>query len=96
MDDGKVVDTFLATDSWDEDTWFDGSNNVSKATGSNLDHEKLHVSSKGRYYVVSTSQWANKPDAARWLTPSEAAAWLFRNGHDLPDDLKDLGGSIIE
>ena len=42
MEDGSVVDTSRAKSSWEEATRWDGNNNISKATGSQWEHETLH------------------------------------------------------
>jgi hypothetical protein len=55
--ENTIVDTDRAKKSWDEDTRWDGHNHISKATGSQWEHEKLYRSRKGRYYVEHTSQW---------------------------------------
>lgn len=96
MEDGSLVDTSKAKARWDEQTEWNGNNNISKATGSQWEHEKLYLSAKGRYYVVHTSQWQGHLPYARWLTPLEAAQWLLHNDEELPEDLADLEGEAIE
>jgi hypothetical protein len=96
MDDGTVVDTKNATESWDEDTRWDGSNHVSVATGSQWEHETLYRSAKGRYWVQRTSQRDGTLPSASWRTPEEAARWLLANDHDLPEDLAHLKREVSE
>jgi hypothetical protein len=88
MDDGTVVDTDNATQSWEEATRWDGSNHISVATGSQWNHEELHCSRKGRYYLEHTSQWQGSKPRAEWISKRTAAAWLLANEHAVPDDLK--------
>lgn len=93
---GRIVDTDKAIASWTEATRWNGSNHISKATGSQWTHEKLYKSSKGHYYVVRDSQWQGSAPFAYWLSDQEAASWLLLNDHDLPDDLVDLENDMIE
>lgn len=87
MDDGTVVDTDNAVEQWEEDTFWDGSNHISKATGSQWAHETLYKSRKGRYYVEHTSQWQGSNPRCDWISNRAAAAWLLANKHAVPDDL---------
>lgn len=96
MDDGTVVDTANATEKWKEDTFWDGKNYISKATGSQWNHQTLHKSRKGRYYVLCTSQWQGSRDHVEWVSREEAARWLLTNGHELPEDLAGLENEIME
>ena len=42
MDDGSVIDTDKATAHWNEATEFDGCSRISKATGSQWNHQTLY------------------------------------------------------
>jgi len=96
MDDGTVVDTKNATESWEEETRWDGNNNVSVATGTQWDHEKLHRSRKGRYWIEQWSQWQGRLPSARWVSHQIAAAWLLANEHEIPADLVDAAAEVAE
>jgi len=96
MDDGTVVDTEKAAQSWSENTRWDGNNHISKATGSQWAHEELFRSRKGRYYVEHTSQYQGSTPHVEWVSREEAARWLLAQDNELPDDLKDLEGALIE
>jgi hypothetical protein len=96
MDDGTILDTDNAKKSWDEDTYFDGNNHISRATGSQWGHETLRCSRKGRYYVERTSQWQGSHPSAEWVSDRGAATWLLANGHELPADLAELEAEIVE
>ena len=87
IDENVFVNTDNAKKSWPEETYWNGSNHISKATGSQWVHETLFLSAKGRYYIVATSQWQGTPDAAHLITAEQAAAWLLRNDHELPANL---------
>lgn len=96
MEDGTIVNTENATKSWDEDTRFDGNNHISRATGSQWNHQTLYRSRKGRYYIVHESQWQGSTPHAEWVSPQEAARWLTLMNHDLPTDLEQYQDEVTE
>jgi hypothetical protein len=96
MDDGSIVDTAKATQHWGEETFHNGSNFISKATGSQWEHEELYRSSKGRYYVERSSQIQGHTSYAEFLTDEQATRWLLVNEHELPDELKEYESEIVE
>lgn len=96
LEDGAIVDTDRAAQSWDEATEWDGRNHISKATGDQFTHETLYKSAKGRYYILHSSQWQGSTDYATFTEPTEAAKWLLLNEHELPEDLAALAGDLIE
>ena len=93
---GILVDTAKALQSWEEATYFNGNNYISKATGDQWLHETLYKSAKGRYYIVHSSQWQGSRDHAEEIPPRDAAAWLLQNEHELPEDLAEFEGDVIE
>ena len=95
-EDGTIVDTDKSQKSWDETTDWNGNNHISRATGSQWNHETLYLSAKGRYYIVHESQCQGSLPCAEFVTNGEAARWLLNNEHELPDDLKPLGDSVSE
>lgn len=94
--EGAIFNTERAAAKWPEAADWDGSNHISRATGSQWNHETLHKSAKGRYYVVRSSDMQGFQDEMEILSPREAAAWLLLNDHDLPDDLRELEGEVVE
>ena len=96
MSDGTVVDTHNASKSYDEDTYHDGRNMISRATGTQWNHETLYRSRKGRYYVQRTSQWQGSHDSAEWVSNEEAARWLLANDHEIPAELAQVAESVSE
>lgn len=96
MDDGKIVDTANATDTWGEERDFDGKNQISRNTGSQWEHETLYSSAKGRYYIVSTSDWQGSQSTARWVEDREAVGWLLLNEHEMPAELDLLAKLVSE
>ncbi len=67
---------------WDEDTWWNGQHRVSRATGSEWDHERLYRTAGGRWVRHRWSAWVGVPDRWEELTSAEAAQWLVTNGHE--------------
>jgi len=96
MDNGVVVRSENAVQSWEEDTRWDGRNRISIPTGSQWEHETLHKSKKGRYWVESWSQWQGSTPNASWITDEDAARWLLLNGEELPEDLRAWRDEIEE
>src|SRR5260370_521339 len=104
MDDGTIVDTANASQSWDEATSHDANNHISIAAGSQWNHEALHRSRKGRYYIERWSQWQGSTPSAEWISNRAAAAWLtLMNGHradtsqyEIPADLQSAVDEVTE
>lgn len=96
MNDGTIVDTDNASAHWDETTDWDGNNHVSRATGSQWNHQTLYRSRKGRYYVERTSQWQGSMPRVEWVSPEEATRWLLHNEHELPEDLEKYEDEVTE
>lgn len=89
MIDRLLYDTASAVESWNEQTEFNGSSQVSLATDSQWNHEALHRTAKGRYFVHWWSDWRRPSDNLRPLTEIQAAEWLVRNRYDLPAELSE-------
>ena len=96
MDDGTVVNTERASAVYEESTYFDGRNHVSRATGDQWEHETLHLSAKGRYFVEHWSDWQGSRSSADWASEKEAARWLILNGYALPSELAAIGAQLSE
>lgn len=96
MEDGTIIDTSKASKHWAEDTFFDGRNHISRATGDQWTHQTLYRSRKGRYYVLHVSQWQGSRDHVEYVSPEEAARWLLANEHALPEDLAKYEDEIVE
>ena len=96
MIDGVVLDTEKAVRSWEERTYFDGKNSVSVMTGSEWDHQRLHQSRKGRYWLECWSQWQGSRTSARFLSEEAAARWLLFNERPLPPDLQPYADEACE
>lgn len=96
MKDGTVVKTENATQTWDEETDWDGNIHISRATGSQWNHQTLYRSRKGRYYIEHTSQWQGIRPYAEWVSPQDATRWLLHMVYDLPEELKQYADEVSE
>ena len=63
---------------FDEATVWDGRNRISRATGSQWDHETLYHTKHGHWW----SQWQGTLDRLEEIDEAEAARWLIQNGYD--------------
>ena len=96
MSDGTVVNTERASESYEEATYHDGRNYISRATGGQWEHETLYRSRKGRYYVEQWSDWQGSHPSAEWVSNEEATRWLLANDHDLPSELAAIEERVSE
>ncbi len=96
MNDGKIVDSDKAVETWNEATWWNGSNHISINTGSQWEHETLYRSAKGRYWKEYDSAYREGQGEANYVVPFLAATWLIANGHPLPEDLRQFEDDILE
>ena len=92
--DEQIFDTASAVEKWTEETQFNGSNMISRATGSQWVHETLFLSKKGQYWIETTSQWQGVSGKARLLVLSEAVLWLDRNCYSIPTELETIAESL--
>lgn len=96
MDDGTVVDTRNASQCWQEERDHNGNNYISRATKDQWTHETLFRSRRGRYYIVTDSNWQGVLDRCEWISNRRAAAWLLLMEHELPEDLKQVAEEVSE
>lgn len=93
---GVIVDTEKAAQKWEEDTFWNGNNHISKATGDQWTHQTLYRSAKGRYYIEYHSQWQGSVDHAEFIDEERAAFWLIQNSHELPAELEQYADQFCE
>ena len=96
MDNGTIVNTDSASNTWEEETYWDGNNNCSQATHSQWGHQQLYRSRKGRYYIESWSNWQGSVPRAEWVSHQEATRWLLEQEIELPEELEQYRDSIEE
>lgn len=80
-DEGVMVGWYDSdkSEGWSEGTRWDGDDTVSRATGSQYDHEELRRTAGGRWIVHSWSQWEGRGTRDRFLVDPEALDWLVKN-----------------
>jgi len=76
--DGKIVDSKKGKE-YREGQNHNGRNWISLATGKQFEHESLHVSTKGTFWIEEWSNYQGSTQHARIVTKEEAAAWLTKN-----------------
>lgn len=82
IDGGGWFDPKKAS-SWEEDTWWDGHNHVSKAVGERFGHQQLYRTAKGAWILHSWSQWQGSRESWERIEEADACAWLIAQGeHD--------------
>lgn len=96
MGDDTIVDTKQCQHCWEEATDWNGNNHISRATGSQWDHQTLYQSRTGRYYLEHSSQRQGSMPHAEWLSPQDAARWLLHNDHELPQGLEHFAEEVSE
>jgi hypothetical protein len=89
-----IVNTQKARNVWEENTYFDGRNHISSATGSQWHHQVLYESSKGNFYIVSESFGA--PNTAEFVDEKQAVTWLLQNEIDPPERLASVVAEVEE
>ena len=72
----------------DEDTTFDGRNQISKATGGQWDHEALYLTASGRWVLNAWSNWQGSNDTYRFASDEKAYAWIMVNAS--PSEIENL------
>lgn len=75
---------------FNENTYFDGHNRISKATGSQWISETLYLTAKGVWIIENARHCRT---TFRQITATEAARWIMQN--DLDDDPK-IPSDVIE
>lgn len=83
--DSRWFDVESAT-KYAEETYWNGSNNISVATGNQWNHETMYKTATGNWVLYSSSQWQGSSESYESLTLAEAVPWLIKNNHD-PSDL---------
>lgn len=71
-----------AAERFDQATYFDGSNHISRATGSQWLDEILYRTAGGRWVLERRSRWGKARDWRCFLSADEAREWLLLCEHD--------------
>jgi hypothetical protein len=67
---------------WKEDTIHDGRNWISKATGSQWEHEGLYRTKGGRFILNHWSNWQGSSETYEEISNEDAAIWFSKNDLD--------------
>jgi hypothetical protein len=67
---------------FEETTHWNGNNHISKATGSQWDHEELYRTAGGRWILHHWSQWQGSTPSWTEISADDAARWLSINEYD--------------
>jgi len=84
-EDGELVGWFSrdAAAEYHEDTYWDGNNHISLATGSQWVHEVLLHTAGGRWVLARWSQWQGSgPARYEYVGDAEAGCWLLSQHED--------------
>jgi len=65
-----------------EDTWWNGNNHISCATGSQWEHEALWRTKSGRWILNHWSQYQGSSESWEEISDVEAAKWLVINNEE--------------
>lgn len=87
FEDGQKTGRWFDDDKaelFNEETYWDGSNWISKATGSQFKHEAIYVTAGGVFIKNSWSQFQGGDNVCEIISESEAAEWFVMN--EYPDD----------
>jgi hypothetical protein len=84
LDNGTWFDVEQA-DKHEEDTYWNGNNHISRATGSQWNHEVLYRTASHRWVLNHWSQYQGSGETWEEIDNESAARWLVANGHDHPD-----------
>lgn len=83
--EGKQLDGWFdpkKAEAFEEDTRWDGNNNVSVVAGGQFEHEALYRTKAGRWVLNHWSQWEGRPDTYQYVSDDEAREWLLKCGRD--------------
>ncbi len=78
---GQIVGWFNpdSAKQFDESTWHDGSNFISKATGSQWEHETLFYTASGNWILNCWSQYQGQNESYEYVDSDFAAEWFVKN-----------------
>lgn len=65
-----------------EGQWHDGNNFISKATGSQTEHECLYYTASGKWILNSWSQFQGSRETHELISETEAGEWFIKNEYE--------------
>jgi len=75
---------------FDESSDWNGSNNISRATGSQTEHEQLYRTKSKKWVLNSWSNWQGTTETWEIVSDGHAAKWLAHNEYMDDDRVKNL------
>lgn len=96
MSDGEYNGQWFDADKaevYEENSYHNGNNWISKATGSQTEHEKLYLTASGKWVLFSWSQWQGSIDSAELVDEDFAVRWFAKNEYEdenIPEAIKGL------
>ena len=82
---------------FEEKSFWNGSNHVSKATGSQWEHECLFVTKSGKFILNHWSQYQGIPEKYEIISKERAARWFAKQefeDDEIPDVFKEEVASL--
>lgn len=70
---------------YEEGTFFDGRNSISRATGNQWNHQALYFTDKGNWVLNGWSQTDGTVETWALIDAEAATCWLIRNGLEVPE-----------
>jgi hypothetical protein len=65
---------------YNEKDYWDGRNYISRATGSQWDHEMIFITKSGKFILNTYSQWQGKVETFEIISKDHAAIWFASQG----------------
>ena len=82
-----------------ENTRWDGSNHISKSTGSQWEHQDLYRTKSGKWVLNSWSDYQGSSEEYLLVNDTEAGEWFMRheyNDSEIPESLMTLLSNYFE
>ena len=97
LEDGQAVGWFDADAAHliEEGDWWNGSDRISLATGSQWNHERLAITAKGAYIICAWSNQSGIGSTNEPITAAQAAVWLMKN-ETADEEIEKLPDAIRE
>ena len=71
-----------------ENSYHDGRNFISKATGSQFEHEAIYITKSGKFILNHWSNWQGSVETYEIISKDDAAEWFGKQGfqdNEIPD-----------
>lgn len=94
---------YVEREEYDESTYFDGRNLISRATGDQFIHETLYIMTlkdgTKQAYIYHYSQWQGSRSSRKRVDKDETELWLTKNKYDdeqIDDIIAELEYSVSD